>query len=62
MTGQNRTVSGDYMLQGSPGAEAPHWAEMGSGGEYSTWGGGQGQSASQCPQGPDTLADLNCWL
>lgn len=41
---------------------APGWAEMGSGGEGSTWRGGQGQSASQCPQGPDTPAGFNLLL
>lgn len=43
------------------GLVAPDWAEMGSGGEGSTWGGGQGQSVSQCPQGPKLLLVLSCW-
>lgn len=41
---------------------APDWAEMGSGGEGSMWGGRQGQSASQCSQGPTLLLALYCWL
>lgn len=51
MTGQSiavvelETICSRAVLELRP--VAPDWAEMGSGGEGSTWGGGQGKSASQ---------------